>query len=132
MERSLYLIFNHKLTQVQREDAFSSLGVDRVVEMPPDLKRLWSEVPAHLRSIREYLYPVKQWLKWVARQGDYVLIQGDFGATYIMVNFAFQNGLIPVYSTTAREAVEEHIDEGSVKLEHVFRHCRFRKYERSV
>ena len=128
MERSLYLIFNHHLTEIQREDAFSSLGVDQVVEMPSDLKRLWREVPPHLPSIREYVHPVKQWLKWLAKEGDFVLIQGDFGATYIMVNFAFQNGLIPLYSTTTREAVEEHIDEGSVKLNHVFRHVMFRQY----
>jgi hypothetical protein len=44
-----------------------------------------------------------------------------------MVNFAFEIGLIPVYSTTAREAVEEY-DDGTIKLVHHFRHQIFRKY----
>ena len=61
-------------------------------------------------------------------RGDYALIQGDFGACYIMVNFAFEQGLIPIYSTTVREAIEEPKDDGSVKLVHQFNHQIFRRY----
>lgn len=45
-----------------------------------------------------------------------------------MVNFAFEKGLIPIYSTTNREAVEEYGENGSVKMTHQFRHIIFRKY----
>jgi len=61
-------------------------------------------------------------------ENDYVLIQGDFGACYIIVNFAFEIGLIPIYSTTRRAAVEKHENDGSVKLIHQFNHQMFRKY----
>jgi hypothetical protein len=57
-----------------------------------------------------------------------VLIQGDFGATFLMVNFAFEKGLIPIHSTTEREATEELQPDGSVRLSHRFLHKRFRKY----
>ncbi|MEA3280185.1 MAG: CRISPR-associated protein Csx20, partial [Thermodesulfobacteriota bacterium] len=59
---------------------------------------------------------------------DYVLIQGDFGACYIMVRFAFEKGFVPVYSTTRREAVEKQQSDGAVKLVHQFKHQVFRKY----
>lgn len=39
-------------------------------------------------------------------------------------------GLIPVCSTTRREAMEEHGDDGSVNMTHRFEHQRFRRYGR--
>jgi hypothetical protein len=93
------------------------------------LKDLWSVVPPELSGLLDYLQPLKDWLVERARFSDCILIQGDFGATYLMVRFAFENGLVPVYSTTARNAIEEHNADGSVKLLHHFKHIRFRKYE---
>ena len=126
---SLYLIFNHEITSRQKQDARESLGVDKIIELPSDLAPLWLQIPPDLESIKNYLKPVKDWLALHAQQNDYILIQGDFGACYIMINFAFEIGLIPVYSTTKREAVEEHGDDGTVKLVHHFKHQIFRKYE---
>jgi probable selenium-dependent hydroxylase accessory protein YqeC len=42
-----------------------------------------------------------------------VLIQGDFGACYHVVERAFRLGLVPLYSTTRRIAVEQHLEAGS-------------------
>jgi len=84
--------------------------------------------PRSLSKISDYLNPVKDWLAGQARKNDHVLIQGDFGACFIMVNFAFETGLIPIYSTTQREAVEEHKEDGTVNLSHQFRHRIFRRY----
>ncbi len=132
MALNLFLLFNHELTDLQRRDAEESLGVRRIIDMPPSLKELWRNIPPELETLSDYLKPVKQWLEGEASKGDYVLVQGDFGATYIMVNFSFRNGLIPIYSTTTREAVEEHHGDGSVNLHHVFRHKMFRRYEAEV
>ena len=80
--------------------------------------------------MNEFLKPVREWLAEVAAMADFVLIQGDFGATCLMVAFANNLGLTPVYSTTYREATETHQSDGSVTLTHQFRHCRFRTYGR--
>ena len=48
----------------------------------------------------------------------------------IIVGFATEIGLIPIYSTTRREALEEHGEAGSVKMTHRFEHQRFRRYGR--
>ena len=90
---------------------------------------MWKSVPPDLPEITGYLDPVKKWLGDNAAPSDYVLIQGDFGATYLMINFALDMGLIPVYSTTDREVVEKQDDDGSVSLVHRFKHRIFRKYE---
>jgi hypothetical protein len=129
MSLSLFLIFNHDITPVQESDAYSSLGVQRIINMPPDLKNLWRQIPSDLPKITNYLEPVKNWIARQAKKNDYVLIQGDFGVCFIMVNFAFEIGLIPIYSTTEREAVEEHKTNGTINLSHQFKHQIFRKYE---
>ena len=125
---NLFLIFNHEITSIQESDARSSLGVKRITDLPPDFKKLWRQVPPDLSEISGYLGPVKTWLAKQAAKSDYVLIQGDFGACYILVNFAFDIGLIPIYSTTTRDATEEYDKDGSVRLIHQFKHQAFRKY----
>ncbi len=128
MERSLYLIFNHQITDIQRRDAIESLGVGQIIDMPAHLKDLWRNIPPDWPEIRSYILPVIEWLNREAVQGDFVLVQGDYGACYLLVQFAFEKGFIPIYSTTFREAVEEYLEDGSISLKHVFRHCIFRRY----
>lgn len=128
MLRKLFLLFNHTLTALQVESARSSLGVKKIIEPPSELRVLWRQIPPDIAGITGYLNPVKQWLTEDANESDYVLIQGDFGACFILVNFAFERGLIPIYSTTRREAVEEHNPDGSVNMVHRFRHQVYRKY----
>ena len=125
---TLFLLFNHQFTAEQEADARVSLGVERIVSLPPDLQELWSQIPADLPELWGYLEPLRAWLADQAEGGDFVLIQGDFGACRLMVDFSLAQGLIPVYSTTEREAVEEHQADGSVKLVHHFRHRIFRRY----
>jgi hypothetical protein len=128
MERGLILLFNHTLTADQESDARENLGVSKVVEPPEELRELWGNVPPDLEDLCGYLEPIKQWLSTHSTPSDYLLIQGDYGATHLMVNFAFERGLIPVYATTQREAAEEIQADGAVKLTHRFFHKRFRKY----
>ena len=128
MPLSLFLIFNHDITPVQERDARDSLGVQQIINMPPDLKEIWRQIPPDLTAIDSYLKPIKNWLARQAVESDYVLIQGDFGACYILVRFAFEKGFVPVYSTTRREAVEEQQSDGAVRLVHNFKHQSFRKY----
>jgi hypothetical protein len=126
---SLFLLFNHTFTDVQRADAMASLDVSLIADMPPELKTIWSHIPPDLPSIAGCLEPVQEWLKVNAFENDYVLIQGDFGACNIMANYAFRIGLIPIYSTTEREMIEEFKEDGTIKLTHHFRHRIFRRYE---
>jgi hypothetical protein len=125
---TLFLLFNHQFTPEQEADARRSLWVKRTVSLPADLQDLWSNIPPDRPAIRDYLQPIRDWLKQEATPGDYVLIQGDFGACWLMVNFSLELGLIPVYSTTERQAAEEHQPDGSVELVHHFRHRIFRRY----
>lgn len=125
---TLFLIFNHQFTKPQETDARNSLKVDRTFPLPSELQDRWKNIPADVPAIADYLKPIQNWLTIQGRVGDYVLIQGDFGACFLMVQFAIARGLIPVYSTTQREAEEELQPNGTVKLIHHFEHRIFRRY----
>ena len=128
MNKSLFLIFNHRFTTAQESDASHTLGVERIVYPPIDVAKLWIHIPPEMLEIQGYLKPVRDWLGANAIPGDYVLIQGDFGACYILVSFAMEHGFIPIYSTTRREAIEEQQTDGTVRLIHHFDHQIFRRY----
>ncbi|MDO8948663.1 MAG: CRISPR-associated protein Csx20 [Desulfocapsaceae bacterium] len=129
---TLFLLFNHNLTAPQETDARTSLGVDRIVLPPLEISRCWVEIPPDAEELASYLAPVFTWLGSEAISGDFVLIQGEFGATFLLVHEAIRLGLVPVYSTTIRQAVEQHLPDGQVKISHIFSHVRYRKYTSSV
>ena len=124
----LFLVFNHTFTLSQQESARSELGVEIILEPPLELRRQWANIPPNAASLQPRLQPMFDWLGKYAQSGDFVLIQGDFGACYLAVRFALQHELVPIYATTERHAREEHLDDGRVKLEHTFDHVRFRCY----
>lgn len=123
----LYTLFNHTLTDLQIKDARNSLQIEKIIDPPETIKNLWSNIPADLEDIREFLKPVFEYLQNIPKN-NYILIQGDFGAVYLAVNLAKEVGLIPIYSTTRREHKEIHKPDGSVEMVKVFKHCIFRKY----
>jgi hypothetical protein len=125
---TLFLLFNHTLTAPQESEARAALGVDEIVEPPLEILNLWSTIPPDLPGLQQYLEPVRDWLAEKAIPGDHILIQGDFGAVYLLVYFSLSCGLIPIYSTTEREALEKHLPDGSVRLQHTIRHRGFRRY----
>ena len=128
MNPNLFLIFNHEFTDDQIADARASLGVGSILKLPDELQNLWANVPPDIPAIKGYLRHLIEWLSVEANFGDYVLVQGDFGACYIMANLALSHGLIPIYSTTERIAEESILDDGSVLNTHKFKHAVFRRY----
>lgn len=128
MTPALFLLFNHTLTETQEADARQNLGVAAIVLPPPEIRRLWGEVPPEADSLADHLAPICAWLAQESKPGDYILIQGEFGATWIMVNEAASIGLVPIYSTTKRMTEEVDLPGGEVDIRHRFVHVRYRRY----
>lgn len=127
--RKMLLVFSHKLTDEQIRDANETLKVTKFVSLPEELQRLWMNITPDLESIKDGLNPICKWIQENAKNDDYVLIQGDFGATCFVVYFTFKAGKVPIYATTERQVIESKLDDNVIKTERVFRHKRFRKYE---
>jgi len=125
--KKLFLFFSHTLTTAQEKDAKALFGIEEFVVLSDELQTLWSNVPSDLADVSGYLEPLKNYLKLEFSSDDVVLVQGDFGATYHIVNFVNALGLKAVHATTKRNVVEKVIDNKIVKTS-LFEHVRFRVY----
>ena len=124
----MLVLFNHSLTELQKHEAENVLGVEKFVYPPAAVSALWRNIPADREGVYPILEPAFHWIDREGSQGDLLLVQGDFGATCAMVNYALHAGLVPVYSTTVRRACERKRKDGTVEVMHEFRHVRFREY----
>lgn len=127
---NMLVLLSHQLTGDQIQSIYNDLMLDDIIYLPEELKNLWSNIDPNIVSISELLIPFKNWIDITATQGDYIVIQGDMGATYNMINYAFDKKLIPCYTTTKRVTIDEQGINGTVNLTKQFKHVRFRVYEK--
>ena len=124
----LYLLFNHTLTQKQRTDAHETLGTQEIIVTPEQITALWRDIPAATPTLYEMLTPVREYLDQQIRAGDYLLVQGDAGASFLIAQYAIGKGIIPIYATTERKETTEKNQDGKVIKRSVFEHVRYRRY----
>ncbi len=125
------LLFSHEFMSSQEDDAMDSLGVKRFISLPKELKGTWANIPPNAESseFNKLLKSIMVWLSKTLDRGDFVLVQGDFGATVFMVQFCWNERFIPVYATTERHVLEKKVED-KVELVHTFQHVRYRRYPR--
>lgn len=128
--KSMLLLFSHKLTEDQSKDAERRFGIEKFIYLPEELQNIWSNVPPENGLDKDSLNKIGHWILDNSDNAEYVLVQGDFGATFYIVDFCFKNGFIPVYSTTKRESKEIITGNDRVEKTLVFKHVTFRVYER--
>ena len=121
---TFFTLFSHKLNAQQIADAKKTFGVNTFISITSEY---WSNIPPDAISLEPYIKDIKAYLLEHSSKGDILLVQGDFGATFTIVNFAHTLGLIAVYATTNRICTEEIIDNKIIKKS-VFEHIQFRKY----
>jgi len=123
----MILLFSHTLTPEQKEDAKKTLKVDEFISLPDELQKLWSNVPPEIENLDNYLEPIFNYLRKNLKKGDFILVQGDFGATCKTAEFVKSLKTVPVYATTKREVVEKKEGDKVVKIS-TFKHVMFRKF----
>ena len=123
----MFLFFSHKLTPEQIKDAKENLGIEEFIYLPENLQKKFSNVPPEIDNIKEYSEDFINFLKENSSNKDYVLIQGDFGVVFWVVEYCKKNNLKAVYSTTKRVVREEKIGGKIVKISE-FKHIKFRFY----
>ncbi|MDH7553659.1 MAG: CRISPR-associated protein Csx20 [Spirochaetota bacterium] len=125
---SMCVLMNHRMTESQNNDAVNALKVEKFIFPPENLQKIWEQIPADNEDILDIVEPVLQWLWDNSNEGDYIFVQGDFGATLLVVSWAFKHDRIPVYSTTQRKYESTINEKGEVVNVHTFKHVRFRRY----
>jgi hypothetical protein len=104
-----------------------SFGAEHIIYAPPQTVVLWSAIPTESEISKAHLEPFTAWLQ-EGKEGDIVVLQGEYSATFALVDFALGRGMIPVCAVTERIAREEREGE-KVRREYIFEHICFRKYQ---
>jgi hypothetical protein len=112
---TLHLLFSHTLKPEQEADARQHLGGSRRLPLPPALHARWKEVPPEAETFDAHLVPFRDYLAEHSQPGDHLLIQGDFGMRYHLVQWTKAHGRVAVYATTRRESEELTRPDGSVE-----------------
>lgn len=124
---TLHLLFNHTLDDVQKHDAHASLGVERIVYLPDTMLDIWGNISPKRKNLKDLLYPIYDYMHSQCKRGDFILVQGDAGATFLIVQKAMTLGVKPIYATTERIA-KETMKNGTLVKTSVFKHVIFRHY----
>ena len=120
--KKIILLFLHILTEPQIKELKEKWDCEEIIYMTDELKNNWMNVVNDV-DINQF----KKFLLDNLEKDDYVLIQGEWGLTYNMVNFAKENNFIPLYAGTTRKATE-YRDGDKVIKNSVFSHTTFKKY----
>jgi len=126
--KKMLLLFSHKLSEKQIQDAEQNYEVNKFIYLPNELQKIWSNISPNISSIKELLPEIKIFTQNNTKKYDVVLIQGDFGAVYEMVYFCKSLGLVCVYATTKRKTTEYINKKGEAVKKSIFEHRRFREY----
>lgn len=122
-----YCLLNHQLTSNQISELKNNYDVSNIIYPDQILKTMWSQIPAQKDYDQNIIDKITTWLK-PAKNNDILIVQGEFGTTFQIVDYALKQHLIPVHAVTERVAKEE-INGESVKREYIFKHVCFRKYK---
>ena len=128
--RNAVLLWSHQITFEQTIDLKSNWGVELIFEMAEAIKNAWGQVPTSEIDFFSYTDKVREWLLKVTKKDDVVVIQGEYGLTYFMVNWCLSRDLVPVYALTERRSEEIKAPDGAITKISRFCHCGFRVYQK--
>jgi len=124
----LIVLLSHDLTPDQVEASSVELGCTGIKIPPDEIREAWSSVPPEADDITTFGMIFISWLLVAAKQGDYLLLSGDYGITFMVAQWALENGLIPVYSTGERDYTCRDEGEKGIVNVHRFKHVKFRRF----
>lgn len=127
--KNFIVLMSHDISDTQKNDAYENLKVAKIIEAPPEIKKIWGNIDPISDLDIKNLDKVISWINEISNKHDYILVQGEFGATFYIVDYCFKNNLIPVYATSVRR-VEEIREGNKVLTNRVFVHEGYRKYIR--
>lgn len=126
---NLYTLLNHQLTTEQHNNIISFFNSEAVITSPPAVvSDYWCNVNPNGSLSDTGISTVFDWLKTISKDSA-IIVQGEYGATYMVVDWCIKNGIAVYYITTNRNADEQTNTDGSSTITRIFRHAGLRKYE---
>ena len=121
-----FCLLNHQLTENQLRELKEKYAADEIIYPAGELSAAWSQVKAGPELDNELIARVVSWLA-AATPGDVLVVQGEFGTTFMLVDYALKRGLVPLHAVSRRVASETR-DGETVSRHYIFEHVCFRKY----
>ena len=128
-EKKIILIFSHILDSHQKTYLKDNYNITNYIYLPNNLQDIWSNIDPDIESLNECIEPIFEYITNNLQKDDLALVQGDFGATYTMVNFLKKLEILPLYATTKRVTKEYLNKENKLEKKSIFEFRRFREYE---
>ena len=124
--KQVFVLISHQLLPEQKQELYDRFGIIELRYLPENLQQIWSNVLyddkyyTNLNEIIDYVFSI-------LNKGDYVIVQGNWGYTYKLVEEAKKHNIIPLYAFSVRDSIEEIIN-GEVVKTTKFRHQCFVEY----
>lgn len=120
-------LLNHTLTEQQLLELREKMVVQKILYPYEDLQAKWALIPTDEVLPIAYYSEFIHWIDESSHEGDYIILQGEFGSTFYLVEYVFNRGLIPLHSVTQRVA-EEFRQNEVITRTYRFKHVCFRRY----
>ena len=121
-----FCLLNHMLTQNQIAELKERFDITEIVYPSEELSKKWAQIPPSIELDFSIVKSVVEYLN-SASTGDIFIIQGETGASFMLVDYALKKHLVTIYAVTARVSKEVAAGEQVVK-QNVFEHVCFRQY----
>lgn len=122
-----FCLLNHQLTPNQIRELNEKYSVSEITYPDKPLSKRWSQIPATSELDMGIINDVISWLS-SANTNDVLIVQGEFGSTFMVVDYALKLGIVALHAVTKRVAHETR-DGEIVRREYVFEHVCFRQYK---
>lgn len=122
--KKVFALFSHTVLEDQKKELKERYSCEEVVYLPKELQVLWSNVEVDSNHSEKF----SKFLEENSTKEDLVIIQGEWGLVYKMINFAKKIGLIPIYSFSRRVSTEK-VENGTVVKTSCFKHIEYKEYE---
>lgn len=123
-----YCLLNHNLTENQIKELAEKYNSSQILYPSAELSQIWAQIPTDSKIDHSIIKNIQLWLKDFEK-GDQLIVQGESGHTFTLVDWALNQGIIALHAVSKR--IETETKEGElVTKKHVFCHQCFREYER--
>ena len=105
---TLIIITNEKLQDEEKNMIIDKYKIRKIKMLSDVIQKKWDEIGINTDISQKKLDEMKVMIKRNIEKGDYILIQGDLGATFDIVSWAKEEGFIPIYSFIDKEKNVEY------------------------
>ncbi len=129
--KNAIVLLSHNLLEHQIEELERKWNVGNIIYLPEELQKRWSNVDPELEFYNKdsLINDINKFIENNSYKEDIIIVQGEAGVTFSVVNLCFELGRKPIYATTKRVSQEVKVN-GQVIIKRIFKHVRFREYLR--